>query len=232
MKTPTFASLAFVFVTAGSALAQTAPQIPYTARAFNPAHGDVARSAGVPARLANEEYVESLARIVYYWAYPAIDVFGRTSMWELMKDGPGLMFGIGPGAPVNVSGCIANYLPPAQRIVVTPNNDTFYGVSFVDVGREPVVIQTPVDAPQGHYWTMQIADVFTNVVRQLGSASATPGGKFLLVGPDWRGQKLEGFIDVIRRPTTAAFSRAASQRARLTRRRERSRCRTRWASIR
>ena len=25
--------------------------------------------------------------------------FGRTSMWEMMKDGPGLMFGIGPGAP-------------------------------------------------------------------------------------------------------------------------------------
>jgi hypothetical protein len=48
---------------------------------------------------------------------------------------------------------------------------------------------------------MQIADVFTNVVRRLGSAWATPGGKFLLVGPEWRGEKPEGFIEVIRLPT-------------------------------
>jgi hypothetical protein len=67
--------------------------------------------------------------------------------------------------------------------------------------REPVVIQTPTDVPEGHYWVMQIADVFTNVVRTLGSAWATPGGKFLLVGPDWQGEKPEGFIEVIRLPT-------------------------------
>jgi hypothetical protein len=201
MRISTFAPLAVLIVTAGSALGQTPPQVPYTARAFNPAHPDLARSAGVPAKLANEAYVEALASIVYYWAYPAVDIFGRTSMWELMKGGPGVMFGVGPGSPVNASGCIANYLPPAQRIVVTPNNDTFYGEAFLDLGRGPVVVQTPTDVPAGHYWTMQIADVFTNVVRQLGSASATPGGKFLLVGPGWQGEKPSGFIDVIHLPT-------------------------------
>lgn len=186
---------------AGAVCAQTASQVPYPARAYNPAHPDLPRSAGRSAQLANEAYVESLARVVYYWAYPAVDLFGRTSMWEMMKAGPGLMFGIGPGAPMNESGCIAGYLPPSQRIVVTPNNDTFYGVSFLDLGREPVVVQTPANVPQGHYWVMQITDVFTNVVQTLGSAWATPGGKYLLVGPDWQGQKPEGFIDVIRLPT-------------------------------
>ena len=87
-----------------------------------------------------------------------------------MKDGPGLMFGIGPGAPVNDSGCIADYLPPAQRIVVTPNNDTFYGVAFVDLGRRAGGRPDADDVPEGHYWVMQIADVFTNVDRTLGSA--------------------------------------------------------------
>jgi hypothetical protein len=171
------------------------------ARGFNPAHVDLPRSAGMPAQLANEDYVEALARIVYYWAYPAIDVTSRTSMWEMMKEGPGLMFGIGPGAPVNTSGCISGYLPPTQRIVVTPNNDTFYGVAFLDLGREPVVIQTPTDVPEGHYWVMQVADVFTNVTDTLGSAWGTPGGKFLLVGPDWQGETPEGFVDILRLPT-------------------------------
>ena len=112
-----------------------------------PPIADLPRSAGMPAQLANEDYVEALARVVYYWAYPAIDIFGRTSMWETMKDGPGMMLGTAPGAPVNMSGCIADYLPPAQRIVVTPNNDTFYGATFVDLGREPVVVQTPNEVP-------------------------------------------------------------------------------------
>ena len=71
-------------------------------------------------------------------------------MWELMKDGPGLMSGIGPGAPQNESSCLSDYLSPAQRIIVTPNNDTFYGPAFLDLGTEPVVVQTPTDAPEGH----------------------------------------------------------------------------------
>ena len=185
----------------GSSAVDSHTPTSYLANAFNPANAGLARSAGVPARLANEDYVRALAGLVYTWAYPAIDMTSRTNMWDLMKDGPGLMFGIGPGAPVNESGCIAGYLPASQRIIVTPNNDTFYGVSFVDLGREPAVIQTPADVPQGHYWVMQIADVFTNVVRTLGSAWGTPGGKYLLVGPDWKGEKPDGFVDVIRLTT-------------------------------
>ena len=214
MKASIIVSLAIGFVTATSLHAQNASDVPYVARAFNPAHADLPRSAGVPAQLANEDYVEALARVVYYWAYPAVDIFGRTSMWETMKNGPGMMLGTAPGGPVNTSSCITDYLPPAQRIVVTPNNDTFYGATFVDLGREPVVVQTPTEVPQGHYWTIQIADVFTNVIHQLGSASGTPGGKFLLVGPDWSGEKPDGFIDILRLPTNygGAFQRSFAAR--------------------
>lgn len=122
---------------------ETIPNVPYLARAFTPAHADLARSACAPARLANEAYVEALARIVYYWGYPAVDLLGRTGMWEMMKSGPGLMFGILPGAPMNTSSALSDYLPPSQRFVVTPNNDTFYGIGFANLGQEPAVIQTP-----------------------------------------------------------------------------------------
>ena len=53
-----------------------------------------------------------------------------------------------------------------QRIVVTPNNDTFYGEAFLDLGkrarRGPDGRRT---VPEGHYSVLQITDVFTNVVR-------------------------------------------------------------------
>ena len=69
-------------------------------RSLKPAHPDLANAAGVPAELANERYVEALAYIVYYWGYPAIDTFGRTSAWEVMKNaGPGATMGLFPGAP-------------------------------------------------------------------------------------------------------------------------------------
>jgi hypothetical protein len=190
---------------ASAVQAQTSPQVPYTARAFTPAHGDLARSAGVPAQLANEEYVEALARIVYYWGYPAVDVMTRTSQWELMKEGPGAVLGVFPGGPVNTSGCLSDYMSPTQRMVVTPNNDTIYMSGFADLGREPVVVQTPTNPPKGHYWTIQVADVFANVIYQIGSAAGTPGGKYLLVGPGWNGQKPDGFIDVLHMPTNIAW---------------------------
>jgi hypothetical protein len=185
--------------------AETHRQTPYPVRAFTPAHGDLARSDGVAAQLADEEYVQALARIVYYWGYPAVDVNGRTSQWELMKQGPGTVLGIFPGGPANTSGCLSDYISPAQRMVVTPNNDTIYMSGFADLGREPAVIQTPTQASKAHYWTIQIADVFTNVIHQIGSAAGTPGGKYLLVGPEWKGQKPADFLDILRLTTNVGW---------------------------
>jgi hypothetical protein len=182
--------------------AKTATVAPYPVRAFNVAHADLKNAAGVPARLANEAYVEALGRVVYYWGYPAVDAFGRTSGWELMKKaGPGATMGLFPGAPKNKMGYLDDYMPPTQRKVVTPNNDTIYGVGFADTREEPAVFQTPSDVPPGQYWTIQICDAFTTVIQQLGSASDTPGGKFLLVGPDWEGEVPQGFVEVIKSPT-------------------------------
>ncbi|WP_431951677.1 DUF1254 domain-containing protein [Nocardia lijiangensis] len=173
-------------------------------RGFTPAHADLARSAGIPALLADEDYVEAMARVVYYWAYPGVDTFGRTSMWELMDGKAGLQLGILPGAPKNFTGGLADYLSPAQRWVVSPNNDTIYGAGFADLTEDAAVIQTPTDVAAGHYWTIQIVDVLTNVVHRLGSASGTPGGKFLLVGPGWSGNVPAEFRGLLRVPTNVA----------------------------
>jgi hypothetical protein len=181
---------------------------------LTPAHADLQALAGIGAQLANENYVKALAHVIYYWGYPAVDTFGRTSAWELMKAGPGATLGLFPGAPKNHMGYLDDYMPPAQRKVVTPNNDTIYGVGLADLNAESVVIQTPADVPQGHYWTIQIVDLFTTVTHQLGSTSGTPGGKFLLVGPNWKGKQPDGFIDVLRSPTNVAgvFGRSFAAR--------------------
>src|SRR5688500_9176189 len=93
------------------------------ARAFRAAHVDLPRAAGVPAQLANEAYVAALARVVYYWGYPAVDVLGRTTMWQVMRRGPGTLLGMLPAAPMNTIGYLADHMSPAQRWVVSPSND-------------------------------------------------------------------------------------------------------------
>lgn len=192
-------------------MANISSTLPYTPRLFTPAHPDLPNGAGAPAQLANERYVEALARVVYVWGHPFVNAVGRTSTWELMKGhGPGMAMGLFPGSPKNVMGYVDDYLPPAQRKVVTPNNDTIYGACFADLGEEPVVVQTPDVVPNGHYWTIQIVDAFTTVIRQLGSTSGTPGGKTLLVGPDWQGKAPEGFLEVLRSPTNVAVIMARS----------------------
>jgi len=183
--------------------------------AFNPANPNLKNGAGVPARVASQQYAEALARVVYVWGHPLVNTFRRTSTWELMKGhGPGMAMGLFPGSPKNHMGYVDDYLPAAQRKIVTPNNDTIYGACFADLSEEPLVVQTPEDVPDGHYWTIQIVDAFTTVTHQLGSASKTPAGKFLLVGPTWQGEAPAGFIDVLRSPTATAVLMARSFAAR------------------
>jgi hypothetical protein len=147
------------------------------AQSFVPAHPNLPHAGGVAAQVGSEAYVEALARVVFYWAYPGVDTFGRTNMWQIMGGQRGSMLGILPGGAKNHTGGMRDYMGPSQRWVVTPNNDTIYGAGFADLTDEAVVVQTPTDSPDGHYWTIQITDVLTNVWHQLGSASQTPRRK-------------------------------------------------------
>ena len=192
---------------------KSAPR-PVQLGAFSPAHPHMKNGGGVPAQVASQRYAEALARVVYVWGHPLVNTFRRTSTWELMKGhGPGMAMGLFPGSPKNHMGYVDDYLPAAQRKVVTPNNDTIYGACFADLAEEPVVVQTPQDVPAGHYWTIQIVDAFTTVTHQLGSASGTPAGKFLLVGPQWQGDAPDGFAGVLRSPTNVAVLMARSYAA-------------------
>ena len=61
------------------------------AESFRPARPDLPHAGGVAAQVASEEYVEALGRVVFYWAYPGVDTFGRTSMWQQMEGQRGTM---------------------------------------------------------------------------------------------------------------------------------------------
>ena len=112
-------------------------------------------------------------------------------------------------------GYLDDYMPAAQRKVVTPNNDTIYGAGFADLTAGGVVIQTPSDVPKGHYWTIQIV----GPVHQRASTSWAPRREHRAAsccwwGPSWKGDKPMGFIDVLRSPTNVVgvFGRSFAAR--------------------
>jgi hypothetical protein len=70
--------------------------------------------------------------------------------------------------------------------VVSPNADTLYSFSFLDLSEGPMVLSLP---DVGHrYYLMQLLDGWTNVFASLGTRTTGNGsGRFLIAGPEWKG---------------------------------------------
>ncbi len=85
------------------------------------------------------------------------------------------------------------------RAVVRPNVDTLYTTAFIDMNDGPFVFETPPNAAR--YELFPFMDAWTNVFASPGTRSAgTAGGRYLLVGPAWRGAAPDG-LTVLRAPT-------------------------------
>ncbi|MBP9904558.1 MAG: DUF1254 domain-containing protein [Rhodoferax sp.] len=99
------------------------------------------------------------------------------------------------GTPVNRRALIDH----TSRGVTTPNNDTLYSASWLDLHYTPVRIQLPkVDA--GRYWSLALLDIFTNNFAILGSRTDGDGPlDVTVVGPNWQGATPAG--RVVRAPS-------------------------------
>lgn len=73
------------------------------------------------------------------------------------------------------------------RDVTTPNNDTLYVATWLDLHNTPMRVQVPkVDG--GRYWSIALIDIFTNNFAILGRQSEGDGPlDVVVVGPAWTG---------------------------------------------
>lgn len=100
---------------------------------------------------------------------------------------------------------IARVFSPADTTVQTPNSDTPYSFIGLDLRAEPIVLTVPkVDAKR--YYSLQFIDSYTYDYHYVGSrTTGNGGGKYLLAGPSWKGEKPAGIDDVIRSDTDFSF---------------------------
>jgi hypothetical protein len=86
-----------------------------------------------------------------------------------------------------------------DRDVTTPNNDTLYSATWLDLHASPVRIQLP-RIGDGRYWSVALLDIWTNNFAVLGREADGEGPlDVIVVGPHWRGLPPQG--QVLRSPS-------------------------------
>src|SRR5947207_5503062 len=128
--------------------------------AHSPAQKGPAAKAPVPSAFDDtvEAYIRFLPRLYMALLYQARANFKEPTT---------------AGAPVNAFAHRASLADPTLRGIVKPNNDTLYASAWLDLTREPIVLQVPSTGRRYHI--VQALDPWTEVVASLGTR--TTGNK-------------------------------------------------------
>ena len=90
--------------------------------------------------------------------------------------------------------------------IVSPNSDTPYSISWLDLRAEPIVLSVPA-VPKPRYYSVELIDGNTYNYAYIGSRSTgTEAGSYLVVGPDWKGEKPAGIREVFSSSTPFAIT--------------------------
>src|SRR5690242_10505272 len=105
-------------------------------------------------------------------------------------------------APMNQFLHLRQFPDPSFTDVVSPNVDTLYSLAWIDVLKEPMVLNVP---EMNRYYLMQMLDAWTNVFASPGTRTTGNGkGDFAIVGPWWRGSLPPG-MRALHSPTRYAW---------------------------
>jgi len=93
--------------------------------------------------------------------------------------------------------CIARVYTPEDKSIITPNSDTPYCFVWGDMRAEPLVLTIP-EIDEERFYEAQLIDLFTHNFAYVSTvAKGNVPGKYLLTGPDWKGDIPEGIKEVI-----------------------------------
>lgn len=155
-------------------------------------------AAGV---LMQPGYVTAVAQMAYVWGWPMVNQTNRRAAITKAPQ-PGLINGVLPAAPRGQIGMLHDYIAPDQTFIACPNQDVVYGLGFFSLDEEPVVVQVPDFGER--FYVYAFYDARTDQFGELGKPYKSKPGFYLLVGPNWKGDKPAGIEAVFRSPTELA----------------------------
>jgi hypothetical protein len=150
------------------------------------------------AQLSASNKPEDIATLAFIWGTPLVAMERQFNY----VTNPNIPPGPGRG-PANSVSCARDLANASYTDVVTPNSDTLYCQTQLDLKKEPIVLVVP--QINDRYSTFQFIDAYTNNYDYLGQrATKGAGGTYLVAGPDWNGQVPEG-MTMIWSPTNLAW---------------------------
>lgn len=153
-----------------------------------------ATSTAVSGAVTPDE-ARAIAKDAYVYGFPMVDNYRIQYSYFVDKQDPEYK---GAWNEVHSS---AQVFTPADTAIQTPNSDTPYSMLGADLRTEPLVLTVP-PIEEGRYYSLQFIDGYTYNIGYVGSrTTGNGGGKYLLAGPGWKGEKPDGIDEVLRADT-------------------------------
>ena len=151
------------------------------------------------AAAVTPEQARAIAKEAYIYGFPMVDNYRVMYSYFVNKDDQEYKGGW------NEIHNTARVYTPEDKAIQTPNSDTPYSSIGADLRAEPLVLTVP-PIEQDRYFSLQFIDLYTYNMAYVGSrTTGNGGGKYLLAGPNWKGDKPEGINEVIRSDTDLAL---------------------------
>lgn len=149
--------------------------------------------------MVTPDQARAIAKEAYVWGFPMVDDYRVMYSYFVDKDDAEYK------GVWNEIHNTARVYTPADTTIQTPNSDTPYSAFGADLRTEPLVLTVP-PVDQDRYFSLQFVDLYTSNFAYVGSrTTGNSGGKYLLAGPTWKGDKPEGINEVIRSDTDLAL---------------------------
>ncbi|MDM9630992.1 DUF1254 domain-containing protein [Robiginitalea aurantiaca] len=134
---------------------------------------------------------KTIAKEAYIYGFPL--VLNYKTMYSYTLDKKSTEY----KGDFNQLGCAARVYTPEDKAVITPNSDTPYCMGWIDLRAEPVVFTIP-EIENERFYQVQLIDLFTHNFAYISTvAKGNVPGKYLITGPDWKGEIPEGITEVI-----------------------------------
>ncbi|HMQ68718.1 MAG TPA: DUF1254 domain-containing protein [Ignavibacteria bacterium] len=139
--------------------------------------------------------IKAITHDAFIYGFPMVDNYRVEYDYYVNKSGNEFK------APWNQIANIAHVFTAADTAVQTANSDTPYSWLGYDLRNESLVLSLP-EIEESRYYVLQFVDSYTYNFAYLGSrTSGNKAGTYLLVGPDWKGEPVEGIDSVIKSDT-------------------------------
>jgi hypothetical protein len=129
---------------------------------------------------------KAIAEEAFIYGLPIVMNYAVMHEYAVDKGGPQFK------APFNQIKNEARVFTYEDTAIITPNSDTPYSFLWLDLRTEPMVLSVPA-VEKERYYAVMLCDGNTYNYGYIGSrATGNEAGDYMVVGPDWEGEKPAG----------------------------------------